>query len=143
MLRVESVGAVVTPAAPEMDVEPGRIVVVAEYPVVLVLGVIAPARIIPGGQGVPAELVVCCAAADTASVAPRTRVTLAARHRARWGRSMKVVRIVSSGLLPCCAPAGSWAGGAHRRRHVVPGSRLRPARRCSSRAVEGRAMRVP
>src|SRR3954452_1673668 len=95
-----------------------------------------------GGHGVPLELV-CCAPADTAIVALKTRVTLAVHHRARWGRSIVVILcILSSGLPPSWCPRGLVNGGG------APPSSARgcdrvsaPARRCSSRARHGGAMR--
>ena len=106
-LRAESV---VAPAAaalePLADVELGLIVVADVYPVVLVL---APARI--GGQGVPFALVRCCAPAVAASAAPSTRVMLAARHRARFHRSIPTLLIVASHLsLPFWGPRGLVGG---------------------------------
>jgi hypothetical protein len=95
-------------AAPVVDVELGLIVVEVEYPVVPVLDDIAPIRI--GGQGVPFALVRCCAPADAATVAARMSVALAARHRARCGRSILMRRIVSSSLLPCWRPRGLVGG---------------------------------
>jgi hypothetical protein len=89
---------------PVVELVLGLIVEDEEYPVAPVLDELAPIRI--GGHGLLPDAV-CCAPADAANAAPRMRVTLAARHRTRWGHSMVVVRIVSSRLLPCWRPRGA------------------------------------